>query len=45
MSILLRGKYHKNARLGFKQSTIHAGFALWIYSLLTHYCQAHPLAA
>jgi hypothetical protein len=37
-----KGKYHKNARLGFKQSTIHAGFALWIYSLLAHYCQSQP---
>jgi hypothetical protein len=36
------GKYNKNARLGFKQSIIHIEFILWIYNLLSHYCQSLP---
>jgi F-type H+-transporting ATPase subunit a len=37
-----KGKFNKNARLGFKQSVIHTGFALWVYNLLAHYCQSLP---
>lgn len=37
-----KGRYNKNARLGLKQSIIHIEFLLWIYNLLSHYCQSLP---
>lgn len=35
-------KLSKNARLSFNQSTKNIKFALWIYSILAHYCQSLP---
>lgn len=40
-SLLLR-KGRKNARLGFKQSAIHSGFILSVFSILSHYIQSCP---
>jgi hypothetical protein len=39
---LQKGKLSKNARLIFSQSTKHIKLALWIYSILAHYCQSFP---
>ena len=39
---LEKGKFNKNARLKFKQSFKHIEFALWIYSIVAHYCQSIP---
>jgi len=39
---LQKGKYNKNARLGLKQSIKNIEFLLWIYNLLSHYCQSPP---
>jgi hypothetical protein len=40
-TLLLR-KGRKNARLGFKQTTIHSGFILSVFSILSHYIQSGP---
>jgi hypothetical protein len=39
---LQKGKFNKNARLRFGQSIKHVSFALWVYSILAHYCQSLP---
>jgi len=35
-------KDRKNARLGFKQSLAHSAYVLFVFSILSHYCNSNP---
>lgn len=39
---LQKGKSRKNARLGLTTSLKSASYALWMFSVLAHYCQSSP---
>ena len=38
-------KHSKNARLGFKQGTIHFSYFWFVFNLLSHYCKTIPYLA